>query len=44
MSETIMVRVPKAIVEKYREQNPKLKDLTYTAIVLVMLRAAFEGK
>jgi len=35
-----MVRVPTALVEKFRLNHPELKGLTYTAIVEVMLRKA----
>lgn len=42
MTETVMVRVSKAIIEKYRDNDPKLKGLTFTAIVEVMLREATE--
>jgi len=37
-----MVRVPTAIVEKFRDKHPELKGLTYTAVVEVMLRKAME--
>jgi len=40
MTETCMVRVSKAMVEKFRAKHPTLQGLTYTAIVEVMLRKA----
>lgn len=42
MTETCMVRVSTAIVEKFRDKHPTLKGLSYTAVVEVMLRKALE--
>jgi len=43
MTETIMVRVPVELLNKFREQHSELKGLTWTAVVEVMLRKAMEA-
>ena len=44
MSEkTVMVRVPVALVEKFREGRKELEGLKVTTIVEVMLRLALKG-